>query len=101
MVYRIDAVMEFNLRRLIYSVSLKGSPPAMLTALINDCPNTPRSCRCKIPAVTQNPLSIVTIFPVLWMGTVISHMREEVFVYFLPLVAFFPSKADGNAHLPV
>ena len=35
------------------------------------------------------------------MGTVISHMREEVFVYFLPVIAFFPSKADGNAHLPV
>ena len=51
-------------------------------------------------AVTQNPLSIDTIFPVPCRGSVISHIKVDVLVNFRPL-SFLPLNLDRNAHLPV
>ena len=71
-----------------------------LRFLMSDCPYIPWSCKWTIPTVTQNPLSIDTISPVPWRGTIISDIKLEVLVYFLPVVRFSPSKFDGNDHLP-
>ena len=40
-------------------------------------------------------LSMETTFPVLWVGSVMSHMSVEVLVYFRPVFALFPSYSMG------
>ena len=68
--------------------------------LMRDFPYTPCSYKWRIPNVTQNPLSVDTIFTVPRRGNVVSHIKLEVLVYFLPVFGFSPSNFEGNAHLP-
>ena len=38
--------------------------------------------------------------PVQWRGSIVSHIKPEVLVYFLPMFGFSPSKHEEKAHLP-